>query len=150
MNDRKAIDEFVKQHTLAIVGVSRSGKKFGNTILRELKTKGYKLYPVHPQADILEGEPCYSNLQALPEKVGGVIVVVQPAQTEKVVQEAHQAGIQRIWMQQGAESPTAIQYCQENGISTVYGRCIMMFSEPVGFPHSLHRWFVKAFGGMPK
>jgi predicted CoA-binding protein len=150
MNDRKAIEEFVGQRTLAIVGVSRSGKKFGNTILRELKAKGYTLYPVHPQAETLDGERCYPNFQALPEKVGGVIVVVPPIQTEKVVQEAHQAGINKIWMQQGAQSPAAIQYCQDNGISAVYGRCIMMFSEPVGMPHNIHRWFAKAFGRLPK
>jgi predicted CoA-binding protein len=150
MNDRKAIDEFIGQRTLAIVGVSRSGKKFGNVILRELKTKGYTLYPVHPQADTLEGVRCYPNFQTLPEKVGGVIVVVQPAQTEKVVQEAYQAGIHRIWMQQGAESPAAIQFCKDNGVTAVYGRCIMMFSEPVGIPHRIHRWFMKVLGRLPQ
>jgi predicted CoA-binding protein len=41
MTSRAAVDDFVAQRTLAVVGVSRSGKKFGNTIYRELKTRGY-------------------------------------------------------------------------------------------------------------
>jgi predicted CoA-binding protein len=82
--------------------------------------------------------------------VDGVIVVVPPAQTEKVVREAAAAGIRRVWMQQGAESQAAIQFCKENGVAEVHGECIMMFTRGDAFPHSLHRWFWKLLGKLPK
>ena len=36
MTTKHEIDEFLEQKTLAIVGVSRTGKKFGNAILKDL------------------------------------------------------------------------------------------------------------------
>jgi predicted CoA-binding protein len=145
MNTKETIEDFTNQSTLAIVGVSRKGQGFGNMAMRELKTKGYTLYPVHPAAETLEGERCYPNLASLPEKVGGVLVVVPPAETEKVVKEAHAAGIPRVWMQQGAESPEAIQYCEQNGMRVVHGKCIMMHTQPQSI-HKFHRWVTNLFG----
>ena len=42
------IDNFVGSKRIAVVGMSRSGKKFGNMASKELKTKGYEIFPVHP------------------------------------------------------------------------------------------------------
>lgn len=150
MATQSVIRDFLTQKTLALVGASRSGKGFGNAVLKELKAKGYKLYPVHPQAESLEGERCYPTLASLPVKVGGVVVVVPPAETAKVVKEAREAGIQKVWMQQGAESAEAIRFCEENGMSVVHGECLLMFAEPVGSLHKLHRWVWKILGKLPK
>ena len=150
MNSKETIHDFLSQRKLAIVGLSRGGKKFGNMIYKELSAKGYTLYPVHPEAETIDGARCYPNLAALPEAVGGVIVCVPPGQTENVVRDAAQAGIRRVWMQQGAESAAAIQFCAENGISEVHGECVMMFAEKVSFPHSLHRWVWKLIGKLPQ
>jgi len=150
MTNKETIQDILSQRKLAIVGLSRSGKKFGNMIYKELTAKGYTLYPVHPDAETIDGARCYPSLAALPEAVGGVVVCVPPAQTEQVVREAAQAGIRRVWMQQGAESPAAIQFCAENGLSEVHGECIMMFAEKVSFPHSIHRWVWKLIGKLPQ
>ena len=42
MTSRAAVEGFLAQKTLAVVGVSRGGKKFGNAILKELKAKGIR------------------------------------------------------------------------------------------------------------
>jgi predicted CoA-binding protein len=149
MTTQATVNDFISQKTLAIVGVSRGGKKFGNMIFRDLKSHGYKIFPIHPESEKLEGERAYKDFKSLPEKVDGVIVVVPPAQTEKVVREAAAAGIQRVWMQQGAESEAAIQFCKENGIAEVHGECIMMFASTAFF-HKPHRWLWKYLGKLPK
>ena len=150
MTNKAAVDDFVAQRTLAVVGVSRTGKKFGNTIYRELKARGYRLFAVHPSAAQVEGDRAYPSLQAVPEAVGGVIVCVPPAQAEQVVQDAAAAGVRRVWLQQGAESEAAVRFCQEHGLGVVAGECIMMFAAPVGFPHSMHRWVWRLFGKLPR
>jgi uncharacterized protein len=147
---KSAVMDFVGQRSLAVVGVSRSGKKFGNTAYRELKAKGYQLVPVHPEAETLEGDRCAKNLASLPAPVGGVVVIVPPQQAERVVQEAAAAGIKRVWLQQGAESPAAIRLAESKGMSVVAGECILMFAEPAAFYHRAHRWVKGAFGGLPK
>jgi uncharacterized protein len=150
MTSKSAVEDFVAQRTLAVVGVSRQGKKFGNYALRELKQRGYRVFPVHPQAESLEGERCYPSLLQLPEKVEGVLIVVPPNQTEQVVRDAAAAGIKRVWMQQGAASPEAVQFCKENGMREVHGECILMFAEPVKSVHNVHRWVWRLLGKLPK
>ena len=150
MTTRAVVDDFVSQRKLAVVGVSRHKAKFGNMAFKELRGKGYKLFPVHPHAETIEGERCYPSLAALPEPVGGVLVVVPPAQAEQVVRDAAAAGIRRVWLQQGAESATAIRFCEENGISAVHGECILMFAEPAAFYHRAHRWVWKLLGKLPR
>jgi predicted CoA-binding protein len=144
------IDDFLAQRSLAVVGVSRKAEKFGNTVYQELKAKGYRVFPVNPQMESVGGERCYPSLSALPEPVGGAVIVVPPAETERVVQDAAAAQIRRVWMQQGAESETAIRFCQENGIDVVSGECIMMFARPIGFGHGMHRWVWGLLGKLPQ
>ena len=150
MVNRAAIDDFIAQRKLAVVGVSRTGKKFGNRAYLELKGKGYSVYPINPNAAVIEGDRCYSSLNALPEPVDGVVVVVPPAETEKVVQDAAKAGIRRVWMQQGAASDEAVRFCEEQGISVVHGHCILMFAEPVTSFHRFHRWVWSLLGKLPR
>ncbi len=150
MTTKAMIDDFLAQRTLAVVGVSRKAEKFGNLVYRELKAKGYRVFPVNPQMAEVAGERCYPNLGALPEPVGGAVIVVPAAQTEQVVQDAAAAQIRRIWIQQGAESETALRFCRDNGMSVVSGECIMMFAQPVGFGHGLHRWVWGLLGKLPK
>jgi predicted CoA-binding protein len=150
MTSKATVDDFIGQKSLAVVGVSRNSAKFGNAIYKTLKEKGYQVFPVNPKAESIEGDRCYPTLSALPEKVGGVVVVVPPAQTEQVVKEAQAAGITRVWLQQGAESPAAIQFCQQNGLQTVHGECILMFASGKQFPHNMHRWVWGLIGKLPK
>jgi hypothetical protein len=150
MTSKAAVADFVSQRKLAVVGISRKKMKFGNLAFRELKRKGYKLFPVHPHAEQLEGERCSASLAALPEPVEGVLVIVPPAQAAQVVREAAAAGIRRVWLQQGAGSPAAIRFCEENGISVVHGECILMFAQPAAWYHRAHRWVWGLLGKLPR
>jgi predicted CoA-binding protein len=84
-----------------------------------------------------------------PEPVGGVLTVVPPAETEKVVAAGHEAGIARVWMQQGSESAAAIRFCEEHGIAVVHHECVLMFAEPAGWFHRVHRWVWRLLGRLP-
>lgn len=149
MTSRAAIDAFAAAPALAIVGVSRSGKKFGNYALRTLLAKGKRVYPIHPSATQIDGITCYPGFDALPEPVAAAVIVVPPAQGAAVVRDAAQAGIRSLWLQQGADSPEVLEACRQAGIDAIAGECILMFSEPKGV-HRLHRWVRRVAGGLPK
>ena len=150
MVDISTINGFLSQRSLALIGISRSGKKFGNVIFKELKSKGYQIFPINSNAERIQDDFCYPSLKVLHEKVGGVIVVLPPAQTEIVVREIAAAGIERIWMQQGSESPAAVKFCEDNGLNFVHGECIMMFTAKTSFPHNVHHWVNGVVGKLPK
>ncbi len=150
MATREAIQEFLNQKTLAIVGMSRSEKKFSSMLYKNLKAKGYRLFAVNPNTVSIQGEACFDSLKSLPQKVDGVVIVVPPNQTEKVVKDAISLGINNIWIQQGAESAEAIDFCKRNEINVIHNQCILMFAEPSGFPHKLHRHVWRVLGKLPK
>jgi predicted CoA-binding protein len=150
MITKAAIDGVLSQEVLAVAGASNNPNKFGHIAYKELKAKGYRVLPVNPNAPTIDSDPCYPSLQALPEKVGGLVVITQPEVTEKLVHEAASLGIKNIWMQQGSESSAAVQFCQENGINVVSGECIMMYQAHPAFPHNLHKFIKFALGGKPR
>jgi len=150
MNTKQDIQDFVSQKTIAMAGMSRDPKAMSASMRKELESKSYRILAVNPFATSIGGAPCYPDLASLPEKVGGVLVVTQPAQSEKIVRDAAAQGISRVWIQLGAQSPAAEAACREKGLSAVCGKCIMMFAEPVTSIHSVHRWFAKVFGQLPK
>ena len=150
MNSKQDIQDFVSQKTIAMAGMSRDPKAMSANMRKELESKGYRILAVNPHATSIGGAPCYPDLASLPEKVGGVLVVTQPTQSEKIVRDAAAQGISRVWIQLGAQSPAAVAACREKGLTAVSGKCIMMFAEPVTSIHSVHRWFSKVFGQLPK
>lgn len=149
MTSKKIVEEFLTQKKFAVVGVSRKKTKFGNAIYRELKQKGYEVFPVNPNMNSFEGDICYPDLFSLPEKVDAIIINVPPVQTEKVVREAMEAGINKVWLQQGSQSEDAVKYCEENNIDCVSNECILMFAQPSVFIHRAHKFIWGVLGKLP-
>ncbi|HPH97823.1 MAG TPA: CoA-binding protein [Anaerolineaceae bacterium] len=150
MTAKADIDLFLSQKTIAVVGASRNKAKFGYTIFNELKTRGYKVYPVNPNAESIDGTPCFASLAALPEVPGGVICVTPPPQTEKAVAEALGLGVRSLWLQQGAESASAVESARKAGAAVVSGECVFMFLPNGAWFHRFHGWINGLMGKTPK
>jgi predicted CoA-binding protein len=146
--DKQLIDSFTAEPAVAIVGVSRSGRKFGNMALRTLRKNGVRVYPIHPLAQAIDGVRCYRRFNDLPEPVTAALVVVRPSEGVQVVRTAAEAGVKKLWLQQGAESPAVLQACRDAGITPVHGECILMYGEPKGI-HRFHRWIRGVFRRLP-
>ncbi len=150
MVSRTVVDNFLTQKKIAVVGVSRNPRQFANTAFRLLKERDYTVYPINPYAERVEGDRCYPNIKALPEQVGGVLIMLPPPKTELVLQEIAEAGVKSVWLQQQSETPLAIRFCRDHGIAVVHGECILMFLEPLGIPHRFHRWIKKVTKTLPQ
>jgi len=119
------IDEKIKAHInagpFAVVGASTNREKYGNKVFRCYLQNGHEAYPVHPKAEEVEGRPCFASLGKLPEKVRAISVITPPPLTERIVEEAHAASVEFIWMQPGAESPAAVTRAEELGMTVIAG-----------------------------
>ena len=152
--ERKAAD-FLAQKRIAVAGVSPTHENTANGIYRKLKTAGYTLYPVNPNAESFDDSPCYPNMQAIPEPVDGVVIVTRPEITEKIVRDCAAAGVPRVWMHRSLQlvppsvSDEAVAFCEAHGIEVIAGACPMMFCEPVDFGHKCMRWWMNVSGKMP-
>jgi len=140
------IENFISSKRIAIVGMSRSGKKFGNMASKELKSKGYEIFPVHPEAKEIDGMTCAPELKSLSGKVDAVWISISPKNVPSVLEEAAQIGLKNIWLQQGAWSKEVQQTIDELNLPVVSKKCIMMYAPPVKSVHKFHRTIVGIFG----
>jgi len=120
------IKEFMAQKRFAIVGATDDTKKYGNEIFKNLKSRGYEVYPVNPRLKELEGTKCYPSLADIPVKVDVVDFVVPPQVTEVILKECKRLGLNRMWLQPGSESEAAIAFCHENNLKVVHDVCVML------------------------
>ena len=150
MNTKESVDQFLAQKSIALVGLSRKGNQFSNSAFKELKKKGYNMIPVNPNAESIDGEQCYPDLNSLKDKVDGALIMTPSNQAPDVVKSASDAGIKHVWIQQGAESEEAARIAEENKLNVVSGECIMMFAQPTASIHRFHRWVWKLFGKLPE
>ncbi len=118
--------DITKIKSVAVVGATRDREKYGYKVLMDLRRGGYSVYGVNPNYREIEGIECFPDIQSLPELPDLLILVVPPEITEKVVEEAVILGVKRVWMQPGAESPRAVDFCREKGIKAVHDACIMV------------------------
>lgn len=121
------VPEILGLRVFAVVGASQNPAKYGYMIYRTLKEAGYRVYPVNPTADKIDGDVAYPNLDTLPEVPECVVTVVPPSVTERVAREAGRLGVRYIWMQPGSESDAAVNAAHASGLRAVYGGpCIMV------------------------
>ncbi len=149
MVTKESINNFLSSKNIAVVGASRNNKKFGFSAYNYLKTKGFNVSAVNPNTDVIDGDPCYKSLEDIPGKIEGVLVVLPPEKSTEIVKQAHSLNISNIWLQQGAESDEAISFCKDKGMNIIHKQCILMFIEPLSFPHNFHRWVNKITRKIP-
>ena len=87
--DQDAAAEFLSHKRIAVTGVSRTPKGHGaNVVYQRLRQHGYEVYAVNPNADEVEGDPCYHDLESIPGGVEGVVIGTRSEVAEDTMREA--------------------------------------------------------------
>lgn len=118
-------DKMLEKKVWAVVGVNGNPERYGNMIYKKLKAYGYKVYPVNPKYQTIEGNKCYSDLSSLPEKPGVVNMVVSPKIGKTVVEEAAKLGIENIWLQPGTYNEEIMDLITKKDMNAVKA-CVLV------------------------
>jgi len=151
-----AIDDFLAQKRIAVAGVSREpgGKHGGNVVYQRLKERGYEVFAVNPNADMVEGDPCFHDLASIPGGVDAVVIATAPADAPSVARECEALGITRVWMHRsfgaGSVSKEAHELCRQNGIASIAGGCPLMYGPTSDGGHRFMKSVLGLFGRLPK
>jgi predicted CoA-binding protein len=151
-----AIAEFLAQKRIAVAGVSRQsgGQHGGNIVYQRLKERGYQVFAVNPNADTVEGDPCYHDLKSIPGGVDAVVIATTPAVAPSVARECEELGITRVWMHRsfggGSVSAEAHAFCRQNGIASIAGGCPLMYGPTSDGGHRAMKFLAGLFGQLPK
>lgn len=91
------LDELFHPRSIAVVGVPREMKS-GRLFLIALLEQGFPgpIYPIHPEAEEIDGLRVYRNVSLIPGPVDLAIVLVPIAQTLQVVRECEQKGVKGV------------------------------------------------------
>jgi acyl-CoA synthetase (NDP forming) len=90
----KQLDELFHPRSVAVVGVPREMKS-GKIFLMGLMDQGFPgpIYPVHPEAQEIDGLKAYPSITAIPESVDLAIVLVPHYAAFSVIQECAAKGV---------------------------------------------------------
>jgi predicted CoA-binding protein len=85
---KQAAAEFLAHRRIAVTGVSRNPAGHGaNVVYKRLRDRGYEVFAVNPNADEVEGDPCYHDLKSVPGGVEAVVIATRPEAAEATVRE---------------------------------------------------------------
>ena len=152
---KEAASAFLASKRVAITGVSRRPKDHGgNIVYRRLRERGYEVFAVNPNADEVEGDPCYHDLRSIPGGVDAVVIATRPEVAEETMRECADVGIGHVWMHRGpgsgSVSQAAADYGRERGIAVIDGGCPCMFDPTADLGHKAMRLVFTLSGNVPK
>jgi uncharacterized protein len=143
----EATADFLGQRRIAVAGVSRKAAGHGgNFVYKSLKKRGYEVFAINPNADTVEGDPCYRSLADIPGGVDGVVIATNPSATGAVVDECIKLGVRRVWMHRsfggGSVEEAAVQAGRAAGLTVIAGACPLMFGQGADIGHKCMRWVI--------
>jgi predicted CoA-binding protein len=100
----------MSQPTVAILGASTDRSKFGNIAVRAHVQQGYKVYPINPRADNVEGLKSYGSLSEIPEsRLDRISVYVPPAAVLSILDDIAKMPHDQLWLNPGTESEEVLE-----------------------------------------
>jgi hypothetical protein len=148
-----SVAEFLSGKRFAVAGVSRQRQQAANAIFRKLRSSGFEVFPVNPNATEIEGVRCYPDLASIPGALDGVVVATHPRNALDVVRQCSECAVRRVWFHrsfgEGSVSGVAVHECGARGMQCIVGGCPLMYCEPVDLPHRCMRWLLKFGGRVP-
>jgi predicted CoA-binding protein len=152
---KEAAADFLGHRRIAVTGVSRTPKSHGsNFVYQRLRDRGYVVFAVNPNADQVEGDPCYHDLKSIPGGVEAVVIGTRPEIAEDTMRECADLGIEHVWMHRGpgagSVSDAATDYGRQHGITVIDGGCPLMFEPTADFGHKAMRFVFTMTGKVPK
>jgi uncharacterized protein len=152
---KDAASDFLAHKRVAVTGVSRKPESHGsNVVYKRLRERGYEVFAVNPNADEVEGDPSYHDLNSIPGGIDAVVIGTRPEIAEETMRECAELGIKHVWMHRGpgagSVSEAASVYGRERGITVIDGGCPCMFDPTADLGHKAMRFVFALNGHVPK
>lgn len=137
-NDPAVIDEMLRNaKTIAVLGMSNKPHRASYNIGKYLAKHGYRVLPVNPALDEIDGAPCYPTLEeaqaaarqqsaAGPDAPGVDLVDVFRASEHvpQIVDDVIRLGIPYLWLQDEVVHDEAVARARAAGVKCVQNDCI--------------------------
>lgn len=116
--------EMLKLKNWAVVGTTQNKESFGYKMFKTLKDHGYKVYPVTPKYEEIDGIKAYKSIKDIPKEIDVVGFIVNPKVGLSIIEDVIDLGIKNIWMQPGTRDPKIVKKAVDNNINVTFS-CVM-------------------------
>ncbi|MBN1332055.1 CoA-binding protein [Candidatus Dojkabacteria bacterium] len=129
MTDKKTLEELLDhKHSFAVIGASNDPEKYGFKIYKQLKDKGFEVYPINPREELIQGDKAYENLYQLPRQVDVLNFVVPPDVSKSVTLTAFEIGYKNFWYQPGSYNKEVIALHENKDNLVIADQCLLIES----------------------
>jgi acetate---CoA ligase (ADP-forming) len=130
------LSPLLNPRSIAVVGASERPGSAGRLVMENLIQLGYKgkLYPVHPKQTTVMGYTCYANLEAIPEPVDMMAVLIGADKVMDTLQNGVNHGVKAAWVlasgfaESGPEGKVRqqelIQFADQTGMLVCGPNCV--------------------------
>lgn len=105
--------------TVAVIGASSDRRKFGNKAVRAFRQAGYKVLPITPSHEEVEGLRAYKSVLDVADEIDLASFYVPARVGERVIEEIARKKIPEVWLNPGAESAALVNRARALGIRPV-------------------------------
>ncbi len=121
---------------IAMVGESNDHYYSSYQVAQYLRENGYKVYPVNPMIDSVDGQRSYPTLADVPERIDVVDVFRDPMYLDEIVNAAIAVGAKTLWAQLDVVSADQEpeRKAKAAGLKVVSNRCMRIEHERLKIP----------------
>lgn len=114
-----------EEKTVAVIGASNDRSKYGNKAVRAYLRMGFKVYPVNPKEETVEGLKSYSSILDIPVEIDRATLYVPPKVGMKIIEEIAQKGVGELYFNPGAESDELVEKAHTLGLKPILACSIL-------------------------
>lgn len=112
--------------TVAIYGLSTDTQKASYFVASYLKSQGYRIIPINPNATEILGEKCYPTITAIPDKIDILNIFRRASEVPPLIDEAIARRIPAVWLQLRIINLPAAEKARAAGLTVILDKCIKM------------------------
>ncbi len=113
------------QKSVAVIGASNDRTKYGNKAVRAYLRIGFKVYPVNPKEETVEGLKAYKSILDIQTEVERATLYVPPEVGLKIIEEIAQKGVKELYVNPGAESDELVNKARKLGLNPILACSIL-------------------------
>jgi hypothetical protein len=121
---------------VAVIGHSDKPFRTSYQIAKYMQRAGYRIYPVNPMVDQIDGEKSYASLADVPEPIDIVDVFRRSEHLDQIVADSIDVGAKSVWTQLGVVDPMAEERANKSEMPIVIDRCIKVEHRRLGLSGS--------------
>jgi predicted CoA-binding protein len=139
------LPDLSRDEIYVVYGVSRLRMGYGYRVAKLLQHRGFTFFVAHPITERIGPWYTIKHVTSLDRIPDAAIICSPPDSAMGIFSELSEAGVPRAYAWKGSVTEPALMYARSEGLDVVVD-CPLLHMPRAGFPHNLHRGWMRHFG----